>query len=377
MRHLILFLVAFAVANHHDLLAENSLLAENLPLYVGTASDGIYLTQFDTDKGTLTDPVRVATTQRPTFIWIHRDTLYSICELKRSTKSNADGAALVAWSIEADGSLKQISKQDATGDGPCFVSVNENGKWAAIANYGGGSAALFPIKPDGAIGPASGSVQHVGSSVNQRRQGEPHAHSSRFDPTGRRVAVADLGTDKVNLYDITESGSLSPSTPAAIDMPKGSGPRHFVFSPDEKYVLVLGELDGAITSFRYAPPTITLIETISTMADGTPKDAPCASAEILFHPNGKWVYATNRGPSEIAVFDYDATTAKLKRTSAIPSGGKHPRNFRISPDGRFLLCANQQTDNIVVFAIDQATGALSKSTELAVDKPMCLKFLSE
>lgn len=365
-------LIVFAL-----ILVSSLATAETLPLYVGTGGNAIYLTTFDTDAGTLSAPRQVAETARPTFIWIHKptSTLYSICEVGRG--NGAEGAAIVSWQIDRpSGTLSQRSRQDAMGNGPCFVAVSSDGKFAAVANYGGGSAAVFPIAKDGSVLAASGFVQHQGSSVNPRRQEAPHAHSSRFDPSDRRVAVADLGTDKVYLYDIAEEGSLSPSEPAAIDAPPGSGPRHFVFSPDQKYMLILGELSGTITSVRYDPPNIDTVETISTMAAGTPDDAPRGSAEILFHPNGRFAYCSNRGPSEIACFHYNADRGSLKRASAVPSGGKHPRNFRMSPDGKFMLVANQLDNNIVVFSIDQNTGQLTPTgTELEVEKPMCLKFL--
>ena len=136
-------------------------------------------------------------------------------------------------------------------------------------------------------------------------------------------------------------------------------------------------MSGTITTVRYRPPQIETVETISTMAADVAADAPRGSAEILFHPNGRIVFCSNRGPSEIASFDYDAKSGRLKRTSAISSGGVHPRNFRISPDGRFMLVANQMTDNIVVFRIDPQSGRLEKTgTELSVPRPMCLKFVA-
>ena len=348
---------------------------ENLRLYLGTGSSAIHLTEFDTDAGSFGALKTVAKTQRPTFLWIHDHTLFNICEVKRGEVQQ--GAAIESWRIDSStGELTKISRQDAMGDGPCFVAVSKSGKYAAIANYGGGSTSLFPVSEDGSLSAASGHVQHTGSSINSRRQEAPHAHISRFDPDDQRVVVADLGTDKVYLYDIDSVGRLSSSNPAHIDMSPGSGPRHLVFSPDKKHLLVLGELSGTITSVRYSPPSTDIIQTVSTMDADTPKDAPRGSAEILFHPNGKWVYCSNRGPNQIAVFDYDAPTGKLTRTSAVSCGGKHPRNFRFAPDGRFLLVANQQSNEIVVFRVDPLTGSLQQtSAKLAVDKPMCLKFL--
>ena len=258
--------------------------AESLPLYIGTAGSSIYRSQFDTATGSLSKPVQVAETSRPTFLWIHAPTktLYSICETPRNK-----GAAIVSWSIGGEsGKLTKTASQDAMGDGPCYVSASSDGKYAAIANYGGGSTTLFPIAGDGSVQPSSGFIQHVGSSVNPRRQKAPHAHSSRFDPTNRRVAAADLGTDKVYIYDIDADGALTPSVPPAIDAPAGSGPRHFVFSPDDRYMLILGELSGTITSVRYAPPKVEVTETISTMADGTPDDAPRDQLKSCFTPTG-------------------------------------------------------------------------------------------
>lgn len=363
------------------------LRGESLPLYIGTGGEAIYLTYFDSDSGTLSEPVRVADTPRPTFVWIHNHadagpTLYSISELPRGKASGRDGqvegAAIVSWSIDpSDRTLTETSRQDAMSDGPCFVTVSEDGRYAAIANYGGGSVAIYPIDEQGRVRAASDHVVHRGSSVNRARQSEPHAHSIRFDPSGQRLVAADLGTDTVYVYELEADGKLSSPGPGGIPLAPGSGPRHLVFSPDGNYLLVLGELSGTITAVSYQPPQYSPVQTISTMADDAAADAPRGSAEILFHPAGKWVYCSNRGPNEIAHFEFNPDGGELQRISAVASGGKHPRNFRFSPDGNFMLVANQQTDNIVVFKVDPQTGELSPTTtELNVPQPMCLKFLT-
>ncbi len=350
--------------------------AESIRVYIGTGGEAIYASMFDTTTGKLSPPQSVAETRRPSFIWAVPATksLYSVSELRRD-KSTKD-ASIVAWSVdEATGKLKSTSQQDAKGDGPCFVTVNDAHTYAAIANYGSGSVAVYPVNQDGSVAPASGHVQHVGSSTVANRQSEPHAHSILFDPSGKRLAAADLGTDKIYLYDLASDGALTPSNPPAIDLDPGAGPRHFVFSPDNQFLLALGEISGTITTYRYASPTIEKIAVVSTMSDDATADTVRASAEILFHPNGKFVYCSNRGPNEIAAFAYDTKQGTLKRLFAVSSGGEHPRNFRFSPDGRFLLVANQNSNNIVVFAVDETNGKLTPTgEELEVDKPMCLKF---
>jgi 6-phosphogluconolactonase len=351
---------------------------QRVKLYVGTGASGIYFAEFEPTSATLTEPTKVAQTQRPTFLWIHPDgeTLYSVSELYG--QSDGSGPTVIAWAIDpATGALRELNRQDARGDGPCFVTVRDDGRYAAIANYGSGSVSLYPIRDDGSLAPASGHVQHAGSSVNADRQSSPHAHCVRFDPSGERVVVADLGTDKVYLYEIKDDGSLSPSTPTAVDMPAGSGPRHLVFSPDGDYLYVLGELSGTVTLARYAPPTVEVVETVSTMAAGTPAEANRSSAEILLHPSGRWLYASNRGPSEIAIFRVDRETGRLERIGSVSSGGETPRNFRLTPDGDYLVAANQDSDNLVVFSIQPETGKLKTTgIEENVPSPQCLKFLS-
>ncbi len=348
---------------------------EPIRLYIGTGGEGVFASMFDAKTGKLSQPEMMGETKRPSFIWAtpENKSLYSVTENRQGTEK---AASIVAWSVhETTGKLTMRSRQDAMGSGPCFVCVNDDRTYAAVANYGSGSVAVYPVKPDGSVGPASGSVQHVGSSVVANRQGEPHAHSIQFDPSGTRLAAADLGTDKIYLYDLRHDGSLLPSDPPAMDLDPGAGPRHFAFSPDNQFLLALGEISGTITTYRYEPPTFEKVSVVSTMADDTSADATKASAEILFHPNGKFVYCSNRGPNEIAGFAYDAETGTLKRLFGIPSGGEHPRNFRFSPDGRYLLVANQNSNNIVVFAVDATSGEIKPTGEvLEVDRPMCLKF---
>lgn len=357
-------------------LSMNVSNAEVLTLFIGTGGEGIYATTFDTESGKLAPAEMVAETKRPSFIWVNpaANTLYSISEMRRG--GEARDASIVAWQVDPKtAKLTQLGRQDAMGDGPCFVTINSDATYAAIANYGSGSVAVYPLDEKGNVAPASGFVQHTGSSVDPKRQTAPHAHSIRFDPSGKRVAAADLGTDKVYLFDLKSDGSLEPSDPPALTLDPGTGPRHFVFSPDERFLLALGELSGTITTYDYASATKEKLAVVSTMAKDVADDAPRASAEILFHPNGKFVYCSNRGPNEIAVFKYEPKKGTLERIQAISSGGTHPRNFRFTPDGKFLLVANQMSNNIVIYSVDVATGLLTATgDELSVPAPMCLKF---
>ena len=100
------------------------------------------------------------------------------------------------------------------------------------------------------------------------------------------------------------------------------------------------------------------------------------AAEIAIHPDGKWLYASNRGHDTIAVFAVDPEKGILRKAGEFPTGGKEPRHFAIDPTGRFLLAENQHSNSIVVFGINPATGALTQVSKTeGVPSPVCLVFL--
>jgi len=354
-----------------------------LRFYIGTAANadvgGIFMSSISLDSGTLAEPKLAAATDRSTFIALHptEQVLYSVAELNSSDRRG--GAGIIAWKIDpVSGSLSEISRQPAGGQGACFVTARGDGRYAAVANYGSGSISMYPLQKDGRVDAPSANIQHEGGGPDSGRQSAPHAHSVRFDASGNRLLAADLGTDDIFIYDIQADGSLKSSSPPSLVMPPGSGPRHFVFSPDNRFLLGLGELSGTISTFSFSPVQASPLRTISTMAEGTPDEAPRWCAEILFHPKLPVVYCSNRGPNEIAIFDFDVAKGDVTRRSSIACGGTTPRNVRLTPDGRFLLVANQGSNNVAVFVVDQANGEL-KATEhsISVPSPMCIKFVGD
>lgn len=380
MKNLLLTTLVLSVMTAH---VRQGSADDKLAFYVGTAtpeeSGGIFQSQIDLTTGTVEQPTLATAAGRTTFLWLHptEKVLYSVAEVRGGTGEKVP--AIAAWKINpADGKLSKINHQSAEGAGPCFVTVRGDGKYAAVANYGSGSIAIYPLRDDGSVEPASGKVQHQGSGPVTARQAGPHAHSVRFDSSGNRLLAADLGTDDVFIFDIQGDGSLKPAEVPALMNPPGSGPRHFVFSPDQRFLLSLGELSGTISVFAYDGSSAEPITTVSTVADDLPEDANRWCAEILFHPTLPVVYCSNRGPQEIAVFDFDAKSGGLTRRGAVDCGGKTPRNFRLTPDGRFLLVANQDSDNIAVFKVDPKTGDLTLTDQqISVPKPMCIKFVGD
>jgi 6-phosphogluconolactonase len=271
-----------------------------------------------------------------------------------------------------------LNEVASRGADPCYIAFDKGGRYALVANYTGGSVAVFPVQPDGHIGEASAFVQHVGSSTNKERQQGPHAHWIETTPDNRFAIAVDLGLDKLLVYrfDAT-TGYLTANNPPDAKVDAGTGPRHLAFHPNGRFAYAVDELRSTIIAFTYNPGRGTLqkLTTVSTLPNGfTAGNYP---AEIQVHPNGKFLFASNRGHDSIAVFSIDNNTGTLTLVDYFPSHGKTPRNFAIDPTGKLLFVANQATNNIVVFRIDATNGRLTPTGQtISVPAPVCLTFMA-
>lgn len=346
--------------------------------YTGEKSRGIYVADFDRKAGTLSQPRIAAEIPSPSFLAIHPSGrfLYAVNEVGEFRGERA--GSITAYAIDrATGSLRQINQESVRGTGPCHVIVDPQGKNALVANYGGGSVAVLPIRDDGGLKAASAFVQHTGSSVNPARQKEPHAHSINLDPAGRYAFVADLGLDKVLIYAFdTAAGTLTAANPPHVAVKPGAGPRHFDFHPSGRFAYVINELQSTVTAFRWNPIRRALEETqtLSTLPEGFQGNN--STAEVRVHPSGRFLYGSNRGHDSIAVFQIEAADGRLKWIENEATQGRTPRNFNIDPSGTWLLAANQDSDSVVVFKVDTATGALTPAgSRIELGRPVCVRFL--
>jgi len=352
--------------------------AKSVDVYFGTYTDqgsrsrGIYRSTLDTETGQLSAPVLVAKTVNPAFLEIHPNGrfLYAVSESGRT-------GSVAAYAIDAQtADLTLLNRQSSRGGGPCHVNVDHAGRNVFVANYGSGSAAVFPIQADGKLGAATGFVQHSGSSVNRDRQKGPHAHSTNISPDDRFAFVADLGIDKIMIYRLdAEAGTIVPNDPPFADSKPGAGPRHFAFAPSGKFAYVINELDSTMTAFSYDAASGALIEiqTVPTLPSDFKGSSTCA--EVRVHPNGKFLYGSNRGHDSITVYRIDPEKGTLTFVEHETAGIKTPRNFNIDPTGAFCLVANLDGDNVGVFRIDRTTGALTPmGQKVTVGQPCCIRF---
>ena len=346
-----------------------------VPVFIGTDGKGnaIFRAEFNEKTGELSAPEKVADYKEPGFLALHpqKPILYSIGS---PNSAFADRSGSVAgFAIGDDHGLSFLGESSCGGRGPCHLQVDATGKFIAVANYGDGSVATVAIDDKGAPSGDPQVEQNAGSGPTDRQKG-PHAHGTYFNAANNRLIVPDLGVDKMLVYRFdAATGALTADTPVATA--PGAGPRHLALHPKLPFAYVINELDNTVGVYKYADAqaSFTPVETQPTL----PEDFKGGSttAEIEVHPNGKFLYASNRGHDSIAAWSIDQTSGKLTFVGHEPSGGKTPRHFVIDPSGHFLLAANQASGDIQVLAINAETGALSATPhKVQVPGPICILF---
>jgi 6-phosphogluconolactonase len=344
----------------------------------GSKSKGIYVYQFDAESAEITPVGLAAETINPSFLAAHPNHrfLYAVNEVG-NYKDQKSGAVSAFTIDHATGKLTLLNQVATKGADPCYVTVDKTGKNVLVANYTGGSVAVFPVLEDGRLGEASAFVQHSGHGTNPERQEGPHAHSIDLSPDNRFAIVDDLGLDETLVYRFESGkGSLTGNDPPFVKADPGTGPRHFAFHPNGKFAYIVNEMGSSVTAYAYDGSTGSFrpLQTISTVPKGFAKHND--DAEIQVDSVGKFLYASNRGHDSIAVFAIDAKKGTLTLVQNVPTKGETPRNFAIAPGGKILFAANEKSDNIVIFGVDPHTGRLTPTGKvLDVVEPVSVIFV--
>jgi 6-phosphogluconolactonase len=375
-----LMVASLVLATSHQLFSgenkqDTGLQTMFIGTYTGPKSAGIYSMQFNPKNGKLSNLSVVAKTENPSFLAldIAGNKLYCVNEVANFKGDKAGGVS--SFAVNPDSKLELINQESSVGTGPCHLSLTKNQDHLIAVNYGGGSTCILPVDQAGKLSKASDFIQHKGTRIIKGKLETPHAHSVQISPDGKYAVVADLGFDKIFIHEInTKTGKLIPHKVPFLETATGAGPRHMAFHPAGKHLFVVNESDSTVTAFRWSPEKNDFknIATVSTL----PKDfkGNNSTAEILVHPNGRAVYASNRGHNSIAVFKFDLEKETLESSGHGAEKISTPRNFTIHPSGKWLLVGNQASDSIAVYKIAD-DGALSFSEIFQdIPTPVCLRF---
>lgn len=275
------------------------------------------------------------------------------------------GSALAAYAIDAsDGRLSLLGTVPAPGR-PTYVACDNARRFGFSASYGDNNLAVFPLDAAGAPGP-----------VSQVEENLMRAHAAVIDATNRWLIVPTLGVDAIRVYRLDAGGVLVANDPPAVIVRSGCGPRHFVFSPDNRHAHCLNELDGSIDAFDFDAATGTLerVQSISMLPHGF--DGKPWAAELRGTPDGRFLYATERTSSVIAVFAVDLQSGRLSAFGHYPTETQ-PRGMAIDPSGRWLVAAGQLSAGVTLYERDGATGRLTTRHRQATGKdPICVEILT-
>ena len=342
--------------------------------YTKDRDQSIYHYTLETSSGELKRVGGVGGMQNPSFLAVDPGGrwVYSVCE------ADAGGGAAALERDPQTGELTLLNIAASGEKGSCHIALSPAGTAVVTANYGSGSVAAFPVREDATLGDAVSIAQHEGSGPNERRQAAPHAHSVTFDPTGRFLIAADLGTDELRVYTLDEqTAELTPHAPPAFDLHPGAGPRHVAFHPGGRWAYAINELDATMTAAAWDAESGTLKEfqKISTLPEGY--EGRQSTAEVVVHPDGRFLYGSNRGHDSLVIYAIDPDTGRLSLVGHEMLPGDEPRNFNLDPTGRWLITCHQNSDTAQVYAVDGDTGTLTAVGDpVPVPMPVCVKFVA-
>ena len=362
-------------------------------VYVGTRRDsgggGIVACRMD-ERGHLA-PARTSSEEEAVFFAaVHPNRRYLYAASRVREPGEADGAGgpgatageggyVSAHRIDpVTGALEPLGRQPAHGTVPCYVSVTPDGRYLLSVDYNAGVVAMFPIEADGSLLPACDVHRRQGAGVHPRRQSGPHGHCVLPDAEGRFAFVADLGTDEIAPYRLDlASGRLEAGVVPAVKTNPGAGPRHVAFHPNGRLAYVANEIDSTVTAYRHTPGSGRLdpIGTYSTLPAGVAPENTCA--DIRVHPNGRFVYVSNRGHDSIAAFAIDPGSGGLTPAGHTPARGAVPWSLALTSDGAFMCVANFRSNAVAVFSVDRESGGLTPvGNPVTVPGATCIAIVS-
>jgi 6-phosphogluconolactonase (cycloisomerase 2 family)/peptidoglycan/LPS O-acetylase OafA/YrhL len=373
---LFLLFASSAFAQPQRFAAPSELKDSSFYLFVGNYTSGrpdsgIYIFKFNCNTGEVLKVTSGVQITNPSFLTVSDDGQY----VYACTESKLKGGGSVSsfFFDSKKGSLKFLNKRSSMGENPVYISLFKNNQWLVNGNYTGGSISIFPIESNKTLQNATQIINYKDSSLIKERQDASHPHATVFSLDFKFLLVTDLGGDKIRSYKVNGDAKEPLELYKQFDCTPGSGPRHLTFHPNGKYCYVIEELSETVAAYNYFDGSLIPIQRIATR-DTTPHISH-GSADIHTSPDGKFLYASNRGDKNTITIFSVQQDGSLKLCGYQSTLGEHPRNFAIDPSGQYLLVANVGSNSIVVFKRNQENGLLSPTgITLTIPNPSCLVF---
>lgn len=356
------------------MILSSSCKNETIRLFTGTYTEGgrkgLYIFDLNREEGVFKLISESDAGPNPSYFCISRKhgLIYAANEVMNFKGIKGGGLTTLKYDAKTGGTEK-LKELAVPNGGPCFISISASEDFLFMANYSGGSVAVIKLDDKGIP------LVVTDSLVFPEEDGAvSHAHMISPDPSGKRIYLTDLGLDRIVIFNLDAvSGRLQQIPDGIVKLPKGTGPRHFVFSSDNKKMYVIDELNSTVSVFNVeAGGELKPLQTITTLSDGFKGESYCA--DIHTGKSGQFLYGSNRGENTIVTFRI-GSDGLLTLAGHTSCGGDWPRNFVIDPSGKYILVGNEKSGNISMFPLDEKTGLPTgpeKSYKLA--SPACLKF---
>lgn len=311
---------------------------------------------YEVKKGKLKKQSSFTGVMNPSFLTLSPDGRFLYACIESKTPGAGGVAAFEVDSVSAR--LRFINARSSGGENPVYLQVHPEGKWLANANYTQGSLSVYPLAADGRIGDFVQNLHFEEGSINPKRQEKSHVHAAVFSPDGRFLLAPDLGADKVRIYpfDASANKPLLEDRARPLLTPPGTGPRHLSFHPSGAYVYCVEELGGAVEVYAYDRGQMKLLQRILLHDGADSRDKE--SSDIHLSPDGKFLYAANRGRDNNLVLFSVGNDGTLVKEGYIPTQGDHPRTFAV--DDVHLAVAHPVSGEVSLFVRRPGDGKLKR-----------------
>ena len=333
--------------------------------------EGLYVYELNNNTGKLSKVTSVKNIVNPSYLTISANGKY-IYTVSDSKMENAGSVSSFSFN-DKNKTLTYLNSQKSGGENPVYVNVHEDGKWLVNGNYTEAGISVYSILENGKIDSIRQHLTFTEGSVNPIRQEKAHIHSAVFSPDFKAVLFADLGADKIRIYpfDSLATKPLIIEKSNTLKTTDGSGPRHLTFSKNGKFLYSIEEIAGEISVYDFSDNSLNQIQRIPT--HGSKIKEGFESSDVHISPDGKFLYATNRGKeNNIAIFKIKEN-GTLENIGYQSTHGKHPRTFAITETGKFLIVTNVASNNAVVFKRNMETGMLKKVGKVKIESVSCVK----
>lgn len=357
-------------------------------IYIGRYSKQKGISICSYNDGSINEIDTLPLIEDPSYLYRNGNILYAVIETADYNGKNGGAVA----SFRLDDKPVLINIVNTMGQHPCYLITDSKRTMLFAANYTEGTISVFPLNNDGSIDEMCFEVKHEGSGPNPNRQEKPHMHYIQFMEDETYICVSDLGTDRLSGYKIIkenqnidnnaddnahDNSNVKIQLIHAFDikLPEGSGPRHFVYSPDGMYIYVITELSNTICVYKKEDGfKYTHIQTISTLPEGN-ADCKSSTAAIRITKDGRFIYASNRGHDSVSVYKAASESGLLEMVQNISSNGECPRDIILDENEEYLLCANQSSSTVTSLKRDRENGCLSLTDKVFnTERPVCLIF---